>query len=522
MRMYKRHGYLAAIAMVAALVGVAVATVVNNSTEGAHELTLNSSTNSLDTGVGLFTLNNSDSSVRNGIFFANGRLADTWLAFPGTIDGRGGTGKLLTGKAASTLNSASSFYVQMSDTARTSVSTTFTDSATSSGSWSGTLTSNSGTCTSKFGYGGGRFSSTAVEFGDSTRTTAGGTVNSQYPMSNIMSAGDSVTRTAAVTETRIAVVVRSGIDSNTNDTMRIIVISPAGKIVGDSQMTRNQISGVACLDSTWLSPMVRFETGINKVVIIYWDAAQAKYGFITGQINAGSADNAVTGGAGTFTYVLHNNAPLVGQLSRFDITLQPSTPTVTTVQLLDPAGDGAVKSDNYANVDSNTSGFDTRLANTVIAINLFDAGGNPITQISGARFLLVIKYNFGGLSSAQASNIRLLHRDAATNTWEAVSASTPDSASGTLVAYIDEFSEYAMGTVNATSTPSAVDNDNCVINNAVGGTGLAGIMPSLRGVRDTILSTAIGRLMTSGYYTGFFITMIVAGFGLMTVARRRA
>lgn len=518
MKVNRKYGYLVAIVLTGALMGIAFATVVNKDPNGVHELTVSSSTNTVDTGLGIFTLNN-DSTIRNALFLSNAKFQDTFLAIPGTINALGGTAKILTGKAASSLNTTSTFYVQMSDTARTTISTTFTDSATSSGSWSSSFTSNSGTCTSKFGYGGGRFSSTAISFGDSTGAIS--QTGQSFSISNAMRSGDSVTVAANPVETQIAVTVRSAVDSNVGDTMRIIIISPSGKIVGDSQMSRS--AGPASTDTTWVSPRARFETGVNTVVVIYWDGGQSKYMFKTGRINVATVDNAVTGGGGTFSLVVTNSAPAVGQLSRIDITLYPSTPTVATVQILDPTGDGAPKSDNYALVDTNTTSFDTRLASTVFSINLFDAGGNPITAVSGAQFLIVLKYNFGNLTASQVANTKLLHRNAQTNAWEVVSNSTADSASGTLVAYVSNFSDFAMGNVTSSSAPPPPSNNNCVITSAIGGTGLAGIMPALRGTRDALMETSIGRLITSGYYSvasGILLALALGGFGVFTARRR--
>jgi hypothetical protein len=293
--------------------------------------------------------------------------------------------------------------------------------------------------------------------------------------------------------------------------MRIIIINPAGKVAGDSQMTR------LVNDTTWVSSSIRFETGVTKIILIFWDASQARYSIKVGRVLV-SADVAnVTGGAGTVSSTF--SAGGVGVISRVDVTVSPSTPTVGSVEIVDVGNDAGPRAgDGFITVDSNTSGFDTRLPNSVFAINLFDAAGNPITSLgSGQNFLVVIQFNFGGLSSSAASAIRLLHHNGVSNSWQVVSNSSSDSTNGRLVAYVSSFSNFAMGNVSSGSAAAPDDDDNCVIQNSLSGTSLAGLMPSLRGVRDVMMGNALGRLFVSGYYGFAAFAMILfaaAGAGL--------
>ena len=112
-----------------------------------HLLTLYSTTSTYqDTGIALFGLRSTDSTVEGGLFLKEGNWSDTVLA-DNTAYGHG-TPKIFWGSASGT---AGTFYALTSDTTgKVTVSTTFSDSETSSGSWSSSFTSSSGSCTSTF------------------------------------------------------------------------------------------------------------------------------------------------------------------------------------------------------------------------------------------------------------------------------------------------------------------------------------------------------------------------------------
>jgi hypothetical protein len=497
MRYRKELGVFAAVALVVVGIGMAIAAVAPSSaTGGWHRLRLSSTTLSVDSGVGFYTLTgagSSDSIVNNAIYFSQGVIQDTNLAVAG---GSGaGTPKVLSGGVT---NGVGTFYIQMSDTARATAGVTYSSATEGSGTWSSTFTNNSGADSNIF--------ITSAEFSSVTRTFVGDTINGAltiWPLSaslGLASSGDSFTWPNR-TDTVIA--IRLG-DTTVGDTVRIIVVNPAGRVSFDSAMNAAAAPG----DTVFVSSAISFETGVSKIIILIWDASQAKYAVKIGTVRVGAAANvnSITTADMTAEATLNIGTGNVV----VTLTVPSQTPAIGEVQMLDVAGDGAAKSDNFAQIDTNTSGFDTRLQNTVFQILVTDASGAPIKVLeSGKTALLVIPYNFSLLTSSQASAVRLLHLDDATNSWEVVSNSTSDSTNGRLVAYVSEFSHFAMGNVSSGAAAAPADDDNCVIQNTIGHTSLAGLMPSLRGVRDTMMGNAIGRLFVSGYYGFAAFAMIL-------------
>lgn len=501
MKIRNRYGVLFAVAMVVFAVGAAVATVAESISDGLHQISLTSSSSYVEQGVGFFELNKTDSSVDDGFFLSgvtDGVLSTSGLA----AVAQQGTPKPLTG---STSGSAGTFYVQNSDTARTTISLSFSSATAASGSWSGTLSGGSGTAMDTF-RNGAFFSADSglLRFGDSV-------LSANYAASKAMHE-DGDTAASATTNVTVAVTWDSLVAAG--DSIRLIVINAAGKVAGDSNMSR-----LTATDTTWVSSTVALETGVTTFIVIVWDASRSAYVINTGQLSLGATTFAIPATGGTLTLVTGSTA--VGTISRIDVTSGVTTPAINTMQIVDLANDGAAKADGFATVDSNTSGFDTRLQNTAFSINLFDVNGDPIkTLASGQTVLVVVQYNFGNLTASQASSVRLLHRNSKTNSWEVVSNSTPDSTNGRLVAYVSSFSDYALGVVNTPAAAAAADDDDCAITMVAGKTGLTGILPSLRSVRDTLLGSAFGRLFVSGYYAFGMMMLVAAGFGVALASRR--
>jgi hypothetical protein len=174
----KELGVFAAVALVIVGIGIAMATIAAVGNGGWHNISFTSSTHRPDTGTGFFTLNIGDSTIRNGIFFANGSRVDTWLAVTGSACA--GTAKPLTGGVSSTTGT---FYAQMSDTARATGSLTFSSATAASGSWSSTFSGGSGTAQDTF-LNATNFSSdsTTFIFGDSTATSVRWPLSERSPI----------------------------------------------------------------------------------------------------------------------------------------------------------------------------------------------------------------------------------------------------------------------------------------------------------------------------------------------------
>ncbi len=498
MKIRNKYGVAFAAAMVVFAVGAAVATVAESISSGLHQISLTSSTTYTDQGVGLFTLNASDSAVRNGLFMSgvtDGVLPTNGLA---AVAGQG-TPKPLSGSVSS---AAGTFYVQMSDTARTTISLSFSSATAASGSWSGALSGGSGTAMDTFRTG-SFFSedSSTFRFGDSMTSAI-------YPASNEMRTNG---ETASATTDSVQVVLTWDSLAAAGDSVRIIVINASGRIAGDSNMSQRTTG-----DTTWISPVVALETGVTKFVIIVWDASRSKYVIRTARLARGVTSQAI---AATGGWV--QATPVGTSLGAVTVTAGVTTPQVRRIEIVDIANDGAVKADGLANVDTNTSGFDTRLTGTAFSVNLFDINNNPITTFpTGQNILVVVDYNFGNLSAAQASNIRLLRRNSATNAWENVSSSTPDSTNGRVVSYVTNFSDFTLGTVNVGSSVASADDDDCAISTVAGRTGLQGVLPAFRSVRDTLMGSVFGRLFVSGYYAFGMMMLAAAGLGFALVSRR--
>lgn len=497
--MKNKYGFGLAVAMVVMIVGAAFATGIAESlASGMHQISLTSATVYSDDGLGFFTLNASDSTVSDGIYISGvstGVLADTVAAIAG-----GGTPKALSGSVS---GSAGTFYVQMTDTARTTISLSFSSATAATGSWSSGL-GGSGTAMDTF-RSGAFFStdSTKLYFGDSV-------ASGNFPASLSMRINRD-TASTTLADTKIAITWDSVVA--VGDSIRLIVINAQGGIAYDTNMNR-----LSATDTTWTtSANIHLETGITKFILIVWDASQAKYIFKTGRLALGVAYTAIpaTGGWG--------QASNLGALSNVTVTAGVTTPQIRQIEIVDIASDTAAKADGLANVDTNTSGFDTRLSRTAFTINLYDVNNNPIhTLASGQTVLVVVDYNFGGLTAAQASSIRLLHRNSGTNAWEVVSNSTPDSTNGRVVAYASNFSDFALGVVNSSSSVPAADNgSNCVIQSMAMRTGLTGILPAIRGLRDSLMASSLGRLFVSGYYAFGMLMLVGAGFSLTLAAKRR-
>jgi len=484
MKISNKLGLLAVVGLIVVAVGISMAGIVPYSGDGVHLLTLSSTTSTYqDTGIALFGLRSTDSTVEGGLFLKAGNWSDTVLADK-TAYGCG-TPKIFWGSASGT---AGTFYALTSDTTgKVTVSTTFSDSETSSGSWSSSFTSSSGSCISTF-ISPAEMSSASFVFCDSS-------LPGQSVTSALLESSDNISFSSPFEDT----IFVNGFDTIV-DKARIIVVA-GGKIIGDTNMSMVSADNYAYV-------IVGFDSGVTDMYFIFWDASQAKYLIDMKTVSVGVTSTTITGGTGGA------NATNVGNITSVTLYVNPLSPAannVAQVDIVDVANDAGPNVDGFVFVDSNTSGFDTRMPNTVFEINLYDTEGNQITSLpSGNTFLLVLQY---GKYNSNYNSLKLLHLNSATNAWEAVSNSTADSTNQRIVAYVSSFSKFAIGNVSSSSSVASSDDNNCVVSMATSSTPFSGIMPTLRGMRDTVLGSSIGRALVSGYY-GFAGLLLLAGAGL--------
>jgi len=353
--------------------------------------------------------------------------------------------------------------------------------------WSSSFTSSSGSCTSTF-ISPAEMSSASFVFCDSD-------LAGQSVTSDLLEWSDTISFASPFEDT----IFVNGFDT-TADKARIVVVA-GGKIIGDTNMS--MVS-----NDNYAKVRVVFDSGVTDMYFIFWDASQAKYEILKKTVSVGVTSTTITGGTGGAS------ATNVGNITSVTLYVNPLSPAannVAQVDIVDVANDSGPNVDGFVFVDSNTSGFDTRMPNTVFEINLYDTTGDQITSLpSGNTFLLVLQYD---KYNSNYNSLKLLHLNSATNAWEAVSNSTADSTNQRIVAYVSSFSKFAIGNVSSSSSVASSDDNNCVVSMATSSTPFSGIMPTLRGMRDTVLGSLIGRALVSGYY-GFAGLLLLAGAGL--------
>ncbi|MBL4889522.1 MAG: hypothetical protein JKX97_05830 [Candidatus Lindowbacteria bacterium] len=523
-----RSAWIVAIVVLAvAVVGVQAATVITPQGDGLRFLTLTATNGTNDTGVGFYSLGNSgsDSVVDVGVFFAHvpttGKISahDTVLATKNT---NSGSPKVLTGKVTVGSSSSVKLTIQSSDTAQTVVSSvSVTDSNVfSQGSWSGTLSGQSGVSHDTRLWPGGSTdgedtaSDLTINFADSI---------SAQSLSRIL--GDSAQPSFSIVTTDTITIFDSGastgqIDTSW-DTARLIVFDASGNLDVDLQMTAVTASQNHA-GFTGGNATVTLETGVNTITVIFWDADSRAYQVLSKKVAIGVGSAFQNLDADSQASLVSNigSAFSNNTISQIEVNAGPLL-DIGQIQILNPDQDTGAKSDNYAEYDSATSGFDTRLSGTVFEINLLDQAGNAVTALQNSQTLLVsINHSFANYSSSNASATKLLHLNS-NNQWEVVSNSTSDSANGRVTAFVSEFSIFALGLVSSTVTTVA-DDDDCLIDNTIGGTSLGSIMPSLRSTRDSIMTSSLGRLLVSGYYSFAALALLfAAGTGLAYAGARK-
>lgn len=502
------------IALVFLCVGLALALTVATNTGGWHAIFLTTTGSSNDTGLGHAQFNSSavsDTAVRFGFFVRNTRsngLNDTILADLAATGS--GSGLALTGGFTS--GTAATFTIQRSDSASINVSATFSDSATSSGTWSSELTGGTGTETSTF-RASNLYSLVGARFG---QRTGADTVADQFPLFNLPVTGDTTTTFSTAQDT---IVVFSVDTSTQGDSVRLLVIDPANRLTYDTQMIRVTGAGAAG-DTTFISQgNIRFEVGTTKLIAILWDQDTAKYLFTAVNVTISQDRDTLSGGAGTASA---NFNTATSNVANVTVTVPaPTTPVINAIDIIDNGGDQGFKSDSYANIDSNTSGMETRAANSVFTVNLLANDSSLITVLTGGAVSMTITMDSVVNDS---SSLSLLRHNSITNSWEVAGTSQSfNSATGQLtVNGMTKFSNFALGKFSSSSSAPGGDGGTCVIENTFSGTSLSGIMPSLRGMRDSVLGSAAGRLFVSGYYgfAGTIAFLAFAGIGLTAVFKK--
>ncbi len=459
------------ILFAAVLIGVGVAVAaVSPSVGSEHLLTLSSGTHSVDTGVGLFSVMTSDSSVGVGVFFVNASN-DTKMvqaAYPA---------KPIFG------NPRDRLLLRASDTSWTSITTDFATATNSSGQWTSGLTNLSGGASSVYLTATDKCTDPAIVIGDSVFA----------PLNELLADGaETITYNQPFDSFVNIVGLQSG-----QDTARLIVIGPQNKVTGDTILPFGSANAGA---------RVRFDTGVTRLMALVRDASQGKFKIFTGAVAVGAkqatnlqtVDSAISVRMGdvVFCTVTVTNA-LAQPVRRIDFIDMPND-----------AANGAV--DGYSLIDSGTYGFDTRLPNSVFEIRLYDLWGQLIKSTS--EFVTIkVEYNLGAFgTSFDTSKIKVLHLTDG-NRWVALPSSV-STTNAVVTSQSKGFSIFALGAIGSSSPVD--DNDNvCVVNRSLGGSVLSGVMPALRSYRDMVLGTSLGRLAVETYY-GFAALLIVAAAGL--------
>ncbi|RMH55140.1 MAG: hypothetical protein D6679_12245 [Candidatus Hydrogenedentota bacterium] len=510
----KGYRWLAAVAAVVGVVVIAYATVSPSAdgTDGVRTLILADDAATPDSGVGIFTLTaqSGDSIVDQGVFFiglfsSDTGLPDTRVAQPGQ-----GMPKLLYGKVT-VASGAASYRVNASDTALIKATSTFSDTYTAKpGTWSDFLTGSSGTAWDSFVS-----SKTGQSVFGAVFSDSGG----EYPFSsNFGNLWNWDTFLSRSIDTAFNIISANAQFDTTHDTARVVVFNSLGVVVADSQLIPEPPKGG--VDTGFTTGILHFDTGENRLFFALWDADTEKYKFFFGKVTVGGygvADSSVVADSTAVSGRL-------GAIIACTVTAMPngSPPGIRRIQIYDVTGDtGGSYADNFAQVDSNTPGFDTRVANTVFGIRLEDANGNEIHSLGGNDSVhVVVKFDFSHLTASQAKTLVILHRDIADNTWEAVTT-TADSTAGTLTADISTFSDFAIGDPPVSSGVATAANDNnCLVNRAVGGSVFSGIMPALRSLRDGLMETTLGRFAVEAYYAAAGL-LLLGGAAILAGASRR-
>lgn len=486
---------------------------------GIRVLGLTSTGATSDTGVGFYTITIQDSAAA-GVFLLGAPVnagsiisgnADTALALPGV-----GLPRRIYGSAAvSGAIARTSLFIPLTDTARIDVSLTASnaagvDSHNAIGSWASSLTGGSGAARDSFRYA-TSFAAQNVVFGDSTGALP------LFPLSNQIRALGATTWARKV-DTNIAIIFGTGNDSAApNDTARLIAFGPAGNLITDTVLRRMYSN-----DSTFATVgTISFDSGTTDIYVIYWSDSVSKLALHHAAVTVG---NAVVNLISTTQTVA---VSAMGSISSAALTVVPSAPQVNQVQITDIGGDGAARSDAFARFDTNTAGFDTRLSNTVFEMKLRAAGEEVTRLAAGQDYLVVIGYNFSALSPTVANSIKLLRLNPQTERWEvardgngSTAHNNSDSTNSRVVARVSEFSIFALGAVAATAVAADAEDDQCVIDATLGRSGLAGVMPALRGARDSIMDSVLGRFLVSSYYGLGLALLLFTGAGLAYVRRR--
>lgn len=508
MKFGKKYGIAAAL--VAVFAGVALSGVTPVPMVGGTDgwwVNVISNNSTADTGIVYSQFQSTTDSKVYGVGFIGATIT-------GGANGAGnvsvasvGVGTPVSVNGSHSLSAGSTTrYLQRTDSSRITLTTAvYSDSVTGSAArttWSSAFTGGTGYATETFFYANatGNFS---------TRTLAWDRFIANL---NTLQTTDSLvlgTSNASVSESFVF-----SVDTVvTGDTARFIVVRPNGKVY-ETQALR--VAG-ATSETFSMPSQYRLETGLNTVYAFYWNANESRLKILNSDIIMGAQTTAITAGSGGAA--ASNVTSAISQVALI-VNSNHLYPQVGQVIITGVDAAGPRASDNFVVVDSNTSGFDTRMPNSVFEILVRDTAGNYITQLpTNQTFLVTVGYNFSGLSSSVASGLKLLRLNESTNSWEVVSNSSSDSQNSRIVGYLTGFSKYAIGNVS-TSSAARVDDDDCAISLVAGKTGLQGILPSFRSVRDTLMGSVFGRLFVSGYYAFGMMMLVAAGLGVALAARR--
>ncbi|MBL4889521.1 MAG: hypothetical protein JKX97_05825 [Candidatus Lindowbacteria bacterium] len=452
-----------------------------------------------DTGVGFYNLKqgNGDSGINYGVYFAHipttgvARLHDTVLAEKGALSG---SAKVLEGRVLTSGQAV--LKSQITTTRSIVISETFTDSTVvAQGTWT------SGTTSDTFLWP-ADLSDVPLVFYDST----GFTFSSGLQDSALFTNADPINTSVIIFDTRI---------SSSTDSARIIVINDQNQVAADSSMT--QIS-LASGQNGLIAAGIQFDTGLSKVIVLFWDADSRNYSFKTSKVTIGpnAAPQSMAGASGQTDSIATMVDTIVGSSVR-SCTVQTSfsiKPVIASIQILDVGNDTSAAGDAYTRYDLATSNFDTRLAGSVFTITPYDANGNKISAITsdtGVSCTVLINPGvFQQMSQTQVDQLGLIHLNDATGEWEAVEGSNADSATNMITANnIKAFSHFGVGNLSAGHGEGS--SSDCVIDNALSGTALSTVMPSIRSARDSVMTSSFGRMLVSSYYSIAGLLLLFAG-----------
>lgn len=518
MRKWKQTGWVAAAVGVVVMVGAVVqATPTANVTSGPAAVTFQHSSGG-DSWAGFLNIDaGTDSLVRGPVLnvLANGNITTV------------GNPRHAVGSVSNGVNSGIWGAIQDGNS-KGSYSVTLLGPDTGTGSAS--LGSNS------FSLGETRIVSIGITFADTTCTpvrTALGAVTGANG-SNLTDSGYLVLRSSdtsahITTIDSILAVDVANVTQNADSRTFVLVFN----VEQDTFLTFVELD-TNCptngANSRW-EAVVDIDTGTNYIYVVHFgetvgvnnlkDAALTaadSYGVLLGTVQI---VNVTTGAVATGDFSNNNTVSATATNAVLTVSGDYNQQLTLTVQ---PVASTAIAVQN-ADSRSAESKMDTYIFDfTVFGTNgqIHDLAAASVGGTGNATVSIIVT----GTDTTRVGTHGLIRINPTTLAWENVPGSSrstsPNASSITVSATVTELPGqiFAVGTVSGASTPPAHDDD-CVVNAAFGNTSLAGMMPSMRSVRDGMLGNPLGRMFVSGYYAAGSFMVLALGLGLTLAARRK-